>query len=185
MLYSLTDTPLHFNNARSLRRRAVTFCLIIAIFAILAISKNYSYLQGGGVERDAAERVIISIAWPWLILPTILLIGVILQSLSPSPEIPGISSTERSMMTIDGQGIFISRGRRNWSYYWRDISSSKIINVRIPGQRFGVVAVQIRVKGRPVVSDYEDLIDGTFGIALTDLNELIRQGIQRWGQPAG
>ena len=85
-------------------------------------------------------------------------------------------------MVIDERGLHISLEGREREYLWEDIQT---VRTNTLAQKHNIHAiervVQIRRKGQIIRDQYDDVIDGQFGIPVEELQNLIESGIRKWG----
>jgi hypothetical protein len=86
-------------------------------------------------------------------------------------------------LVLDDEGVHVTIGKHHMNYPWADISSAHVQQTTVKGTEAWRRAVHIKLKGRLTADYYDDWIDGSFGIDVDELQGLIQQGMQRWGNP--
>ena len=87
-----------------------------------------------------------------------------------------------STLTIDQQGVHLTRAGALIEFPWKDIESARIINVDKYPSNFPVFKVYIKRRGEITqVEDSSELIGSEFRVDFEELLSMIREGIDRWG----
>jgi hypothetical protein len=178
--YDISQVPLIFDNTGINRQYKINARISYVVLAIYGLIR----LAGLAAKHSHGDPIKFSNNFR-LELVIVFLIVVLVEvfQFTRGPDKTGMSAAKKGKLTIDESGIRISLEdgiERN--YPWQDIQSVRT-NTLTPKILFSdpEKVIQIRRKGQIQLDQYDDVIDGSFGIPVSELKTLIESGIQKWG----
>jgi hypothetical protein len=183
MTYRLEDFPLQFDNAKSLATQEklgnilgpIFLAVVIGMCLLLSGTVVFGHTKGAPVWG-----IVLGALLPWVLFGGLLALAFSNKTTDTSGLIPA----EKSTLVLDDQGVHVRIGQHKRDYDWAGIASAHVIDAHPKGEsKVHIRAIHIKMKGQLSSDYFSDLIDSSFGIGVDQLQDLIQQGMQRWGTP--